>query len=168
VTAPRYAWGARSLSRLQTCHPLLVTLFERVIARADLALDLSVLCGHRTNEEQAELYAKGRTAPGKVITHKRPGESKHNRQPSHAVDVAPYVGGSVSWAWPHYHAVAPVIRAEWAAMQAEGIVPAGVTLTWGGDWQTFPDGPHWELSGVVDAEGAADPLPLAAARAGAR
>jgi len=59
--------------------------------------------------------------------------------------------------------VAPVIRAEWAAMQAEGLVPAGVTLTWGGDWETLKDGPHWELSGLDDV-----PPPLAAARAGAR
>lgn len=47
MTAPRYAWGARSLGRLQTCHLLLVTLMHRVIARPDLPLDLSVLCGHR-------------------------------------------------------------------------------------------------------------------------
>ena len=159
--APKYQWGARSLGRLQTCHPLLVTLMQRVISRPDLPLDLSVLCGHRTREEQNSAVARG-------ASMLRWPSSKHNRTPSHAVDVAPYVGGSVSWAWPHYHAVAPVIRAEWAAMQAEGIVPAGVTLTWGGDWQTFPDGPHWELSGVVDVEGAADPPPLAAARAGAR
>lgn len=161
MTAPRYAWGARSLSRLQTCHPLLVTLFERVIARADLALDLSVLCGHRTREEQDAAVARG-------ASRLRWPRSKHNSTPSLAVDVAPFVGGSVSWAWPHYHAVAPVIRAEWDAMAAEGIVPAGVGLVWGGDWATFRDGPHWELSGVVDAEGAPDPSPLAAARAGAR
>lgn len=163
MTAPasKYQWGARSLSRLHTCHPLLITLMQRVIARPDLPLDLSVLCGHRTREEQDAAVARG-------ASRLRWPKSKHNRQPSHAVDVAPYVGGAVSWAWPHYHAVAPVIRAEWAAMQAEGLVPAGVGLVWGGDWASFPDGPHWELSGVVDADGAADQPPLAAARAGAR
>ena len=153
---PKYPWGARSVSRLQTCHLLLVTLFTRVIRRPDLPLDLSVLCGHRTREEQDAAVARG-------ASRLRWPKSKHNRTPSHAVDVAPFVGGAVSWAWPHYHAVAPAIRAEWAAMQAEGLVPAGVGLVWGGDWQSFPDGPHWELSGLDDV-----PPPLAAARAGAR
>ena len=153
---PKYQWGARSVSRLQTGHLLLVTLFTRVIRRPDLPLDLSVLCGHRTRAEQDAAVARG-------ASRLRWPKSKHNRTPSHAVDVAPFVGGAVSWAWPHYHAVAPAIRAEWAAMQAEGLVPAGVGLVWGGDWQSFPDGPHWELSGLDDV-----PPPLAAARAGAR
>lgn len=156
AAAPKYQWGSRSLARLSTCHPLLVTLMQRVIARADLPLDLSVLCGHRTQAEQDAAVARG-------ASRLRWPRSQHNRLPAHAVDVAPYVGGAVSWAWPHYHAVAPVIRAEWAAMQAEGMVPAGVGLVWGGDWQTFPDGPHWELSGLDDVT-----PPLATARAGAR
>lgn len=163
MTAPasRYAWGARSLARLQTCHPLLIELMQRVIRRPDLPSDLTVLCGHRTREEQDAAVAKG-------TSRLRWPKSRHNRVPSLAVDVAPFVGGAVTWDWPHYHAAAPVIRAEWDTMRAEGIVPAGVGLVWGGDWATLRDGPHWELSGVVDAEGAPDPSPLASARAGVR
>jgi hypothetical protein len=37
------------------------------------------------------------------------------------------------------------VKAEWAAMQREGLYP-GLRLVWGGDWVRFPDGPHWEIA----------------------
>ena len=55
-----YSWGPTSAARLTTCHPLIVALFKRAIKRADLPHDLTVVYGHRTNAEQAELYQKGR------------------------------------------------------------------------------------------------------------
>jgi peptidoglycan L-alanyl-D-glutamate endopeptidase CwlK len=144
-----YSWGPTSTSRLQTCHPLIVTLFGRVIKRPDLPHDLTVVYGHRTHAEQAALYAKGRTAPGIKVTNAKPGQSKHNTSPSQAIDVVPFIAGKASPAdWGPIRACAPFIRAEWAAMVAEGIVPAGVTLHWGGDWNGPPDGAHWEVRGV--------------------
>jgi len=37
-----------------------------------------IYCGRRTMEEQAALYAKGRTISGKIVTKAKPGESYHN------------------------------------------------------------------------------------------
>ena len=37
-----------------------------------------IYCGRRTFEEQARLWALGRTKPGKIVTKARPGESYHN------------------------------------------------------------------------------------------
>jgi len=37
-----------------------------------------IYCGRRTMEEQAALYAKGRTVGGKIVTKAKPGESYHN------------------------------------------------------------------------------------------
>ena len=37
-----------------------------------------IYCGRRTMEEQAALFAKGRTSKGKIVTKARPGESFHN------------------------------------------------------------------------------------------
>jgi hypothetical protein len=37
-----------------------------------------IYCGRRTMEEQAALYAKGRTTSGKIVTKAKPGESYHN------------------------------------------------------------------------------------------
>lgn len=144
-----YAWSGTSTARLLTCHALLVTLFQRAIRRPDLKRDLTVVYGHRSDAEQAVLYAKGRTTPGPVVTNAKPGTSRHNTSPSQAIDVVPLFGGKVSYQWPDYHAVAPSIKAEWQAMVAEGLVPAGVRLTWGGDWTRTPDGAHWQIDGVV-------------------
>ena len=55
----------------------------------------------------------------------------------HAVDLAPVINGAVSWDWPLYHRLAKTVKASAAEL--------GVPLTWGGDWRTFKDGPHWEL-----------------------
>lgn len=135
-------FGATSLGRLSTCHPLLQALLTRVIRRPDLPHDLAVLCGHRGQAEQDAAAAAGRS-------RLRWPQSAHNRTPSHAVDVAPYVGGAVSWEWRHYNAIAPVIKAEWAKMQTEGAVPPGVALEWGGDWTSLRDGPHWQIVGAL-------------------
>ena len=139
VTA--YRWSAKSLARLNTAHPLLIALFSRVIRRSGLPNDLTVLCGHRGKVEQDAAYKAG-------SSKLRWPKSKHNSTPSLAVDVAPLVDGAVTWDWTHYNKIAPLIRDEWGKMQAEGLVPAGVSLTWGGSWVRFPDGPHWQLDGL--------------------
>lgn len=133
-----YAWGQRSLSRLNTCHPLLVTLMQRVIARNDLPFDLTILCGHRSQADQDAAFKSG-------ASKLRWPRSKHNSTPSMAVDVAPYINGAVSWDWTHYNKLAPLIKDEWGKMVAEGLT-GNVKLTWGGDWKSFRDGPHYELS----------------------
>jgi peptidoglycan L-alanyl-D-glutamate endopeptidase CwlK len=37
-----------------------------------------IYCGQRSMEEQAALYAKGRTSKGRIVTKAKPGESYHN------------------------------------------------------------------------------------------
>lgn len=138
---PGYGWGAASLAHLGTCDPLLILLFQRAIKRADLRRDMKVVYGYRGKADQDALVAKG-------ASKLRWPNSRHNTTPAQAVDVVPLFGGKVSYDWPDYHAIAPSIKAEWAEMVAEGLVPAGVTLEWGGDWKRFPDGAHWQINGV--------------------
>jgi hypothetical protein len=78
--------GRRSRARLATCHPSL-----RLIAYdAIRVVDFSIIFGHRTLEEQANLFARGRTVPGDVVTWAAPGKSRHNDLPSTAFDFAPW------------------------------------------------------------------------------
>lgn len=116
--------GARSLSRLQGVHPDLVRVVKRAAAMSDL--DFTVLEGLRTPERQQQLMKSGAT---KTLN------SRHLT--GHAVDLAPMIGGQVSWDWPLYHRLAKIVKAAAAAEK--------VPLTWGGDWAKFRDGPHWEL-----------------------
>lgn len=135
-----YAWGSSSLAQIGTAHPLLQTLCHRLIKRADLPRDLRVLFGHRNKADQDKAFASG-------ASKLRWPKSKHNSVPALAVDIVPLEGGVVSWDWAHYHALAPIVKDEWAKMAAEGLT-GGAVLAWGGDWRSFKDGPHWELSGV--------------------
>lgn len=116
--------GARSLSRLQGVHPDLVRVVKTAAAMSDL--DFTVLEGLRTVERQKQLFAQKAT---KTMN------SRHLT--GHAVDLAPMIGGQISWDWPLYHRLAKIVKAA-AAVEK-------VPLQWGGDWRAFKDGPHWEL-----------------------
>lgn len=119
-----YALGATSLARLQGVHPDLVKVVKLAITRTPV--DFTVLEGLRTKERQAVLFKQGAT---KTMN------SRHIT--GHAVDLAPVIDGKVSWDWPLYHRLEPVVKA--AAKEL------GVPIEWGGGWASFPDGPHWQL-----------------------
>ena len=116
--------GSRSLSRLEGVHPDLVRVVKKAAAMSDL--DFTVLEGLRTQERQIELMANGTT---KTMN------SRHLT--GHAVDLAPMIGGKISWDWSLYNRLSKIVKAAAAA--------ENVPITWGGDWRTFKDGPHWEL-----------------------
>ena len=126
VQAPRgFALGRTSEMRLNGVHPDLVRVVRRAIAITPI--DFTVLEGMRTLARQRQLVARGssQTMNSRHLT-------------GHAVDIAPLDDdGDVSWDWPLYHQLAPVIK---EAARAEG-----VSIEWGGDWRSFKDGPHWQL-----------------------
>ena len=125
-------FGRRSIECLNTCDDRLVYIAHEAIK----VIDFSVICGHRTNEEQDALYAQGRTEPGRIITFKRGGESIHNTWPSSAMDFAPY---PIDWSdLVRFGVVAGVMKH--IAWQ-EGLD----MFEWGGDWPNFKDYPHVQL-----------------------
>lgn len=124
--------GQRSLSRLEGVHPDLVRVVKKAAAMSPL--DFTVLEGLRTVDRQRQLMAAGAT---KTMN------SRHLT--GHAVDLAPMIGGTVRWDWPLYNQLAAVVK---DAAKAEN-----VSVTWGGDWRTFKDGPHWELPWKVYPKG---------------
>ena len=122
--ASRFRLGATSRARLKGVHPDLIKVVEAAIERTPI--DFTVLEGLRTRDRQKQLVAKGasKTMNSYHLT-------------GHAVDIAPLVDGKVTWDWTHYHQLAPVIK--------QVAMDLGVDITWGGDWKTFKDGPHWQI-----------------------
>ncbi len=115
---------ARDETRLKGVHPDLVRVVRRV---ADTSpIPFMILEGVRTAVRQRELVKTGASQTM---------NSRHLN--GHAVDIAPLVGGKVSWDWPLYHKLAAHVK---AAADAER-----VAIEWGGDWRKFKDGPHWQL-----------------------
>jgi peptidoglycan L-alanyl-D-glutamate endopeptidase CwlK len=119
-----YVLGERSKSRLEGVHPDLVKVVERAIEITEV--DFAVIEGLRTLSRQKELLAKGATTTL---------NSRHLS--GHAVDIAAWVDGTIRWDWPLYHRLAKAMKD--AAAELE------VDIKWGGDWNSFPDGPHFQL-----------------------
>jgi len=122
--AGTFKLGARSLSRLEGLHEDLVRVVKRAIEITPI--DFSVIEGVRSKERQAQLVAQGAS---KTM------QSRHLT--GHAVDLAPYVHGALNWEWPNFRQLAPAVQTAAKELQ--------VALEWGGNWDQFPDGPHWQL-----------------------
>lgn len=100
-------------------------------ARYPAAPQPFITCTHRSKEEQAELYAQGRTKAGKVVTNAKPGQSNHNKMPSPAFDIAFKKDGKLYWDVKLFKDFASI-----ALLHG---------LSWGGHWQRFKDYPHFEV-----------------------
>lgn len=119
---------ARSERNLTGVHPDLVKVVRATYEDwARDGLGLIVTEGVRTQLRQAELYKAAATQTM---------NSRHLT--GHAVDLAVTVNGDVRWDWPLYMRL--------GALMKSNALRLGVKITWGGDWQTFKDGPHYELT----------------------
>lgn len=116
--------GTRSRSKLAGVHPDLVKVVTLAITLT--TVDFVVTEGLRTLERQRELLASGasRTLRSRHLT-------------GHAVDLAPYVAGTIRWDWPLFDHLD-------LAMKAAGN-QLSLPIEWGGDWVSFKDGCHWQL-----------------------
>ena len=88
-------------------------------------IDVLIYCTLRTIAEQAALYASGRTAPGRILTCAKPGESAHNPGPdglARAFDAVPVLAGKPLWA-------------DVAVIEQMGICGESVGLKWAGRWR---------------------------------
>ena len=143
--------GKRSLARLATVHPDLQRVVKGAIKISEV--DFSVICGERTPEEQVQLYAQGRTTQELIAdgVHDVTGlpdmpkvtwtlNSRHFKNPAtgyaHAVDLAPFVAGHISWDEKYFPIIAKAMKI--AAKEAD------VPIEWGYDlWKR--DKPHFQL-----------------------
>ena len=120
-----FRFSSRSLRNLEGVHPDLVAVAYRALEITEI--DFLVTEGLRTREKQIELVRAGasRTTRSRHLT-------------GHAIDIAAWVAGGVRWDWPLYEELSRAFKQAAAELD--------VPLIWGGDWKTFRDGPHYELS----------------------
>ena len=89
-------------------------------------------CTYRSNAEQSELYAQGRTKKGPKVTNAKAGQSAHNLNPSKAFDIAFKTDkGELDWSPKLFKMFSDIIK------------PLGVE--WGGDFRSIPDSPHFQV-----------------------
>ncbi len=79
-------------------------------------IDVLIYCTYRSVKEQDELYAIGRTLPGKIITNARGGQSWHNFRA--AFDFVPMINGKPQWGskslYTRCGTIAESLDLEWA------------------------------------------------------
>jgi peptidoglycan L-alanyl-D-glutamate endopeptidase CwlK len=109
-------------------------LHEATRIAAASGLRLEVISGLRTWEEQADLYAQGRTKSGSVVTNARPGSSWHNF--GLAVDLGLFDGRT-------YVDSKDPARAE-RVYRSIAEIAKEYGIEWGGNWRRFKDTPHFE------------------------
>ena len=103
------------------------------IAQCSVAgIELLVTSTFRDVESQNRLYAVGRTLPGKIVTNAKGGASFHNYRV--AFDVVPILHGKAVWD----------DKKLWAKI---GSIGKSSGLDWAGDWHTFRELAHFQLTG---------------------
>lgn len=139
-----WSFSRRSLDNLKGVHKDLQSLAHRALELS--TVDFAVIDGLRTREEQRDLVNRGasQTMNSRHLT-------------GHAIDVAPYVDGAISWDWDDYYPMADAF--------IQSAKELDVRVRWGGNWRvydvrtwngtarelnaqydgSFPDGVHFEI-----------------------
>lgn len=114
----------RSETAIATLHRKVQPVARRFVKlAAENGITIKITSGSRTYAEQDALFAKGN------VTKARGGFSNHNF--GLAFDVTIFQGSSPVWESPKYKTL--------------GALGKSVGLSWGGDWKSFEDEPHFQL-----------------------
>lgn len=121
-------------------HPIVFAKQNELIAQtAKAGIKILITDGFRSSEEQDAIYAKGRTAEGKVVTQVQGGHSYHNY--GLAIDFALRTKkGEVVWDMKYDGNKNG--QADWMEVVA---IAKQLGFSWGGDWNNFPDYPHLQM-----------------------
>lgn len=121
--------NSRSIDAL---HPKVKDLAEKFIANC-LAQGWEVLiyCTYRDAEAQNELYAQGRTKPGKIVTNAKGGQSMHQYRV--AFDWVPMLHGKPQWSNDE------------AYLKCAEIGEA-LGFEWAGRWKSFKETAHLQYT----------------------
>ncbi|MBT2287966.1 M15 family metallopeptidase [Paenibacillus albidus] len=133
---------AKSSKRLIGLHPVVLAAAAALIERCYVrGVNIIITQGLRTIAEQDALYAQGRTNPGNIVTNAKGGSSYHNF--GLAVDFALLLpdGRSVSWDMNRDYNSNNV--KDWIEVVDEA---KKLGLEWGGDWTSFKDYPHFQMT----------------------
>lgn len=98
----------------------------------------------RTIEEQDELYASGRTKPGKKVTNAKGGQSIHNYGLAFDIVLLYDKDGNGTFETASWDTKADFDKDKIADWMEVTNYFKSIGWTWGGDWKGFPDYPHFE------------------------
>lgn len=127
VKQSKWQLSQRSINRLKGVNANLVKVVKRAIEISEY--DFMVVEGLRTIETQKEYVKKGvsKTMNSYHLT-------------GHAVDLAPLENGAIDWnnTKGQFDSVSKAMK--------QAAKELGIQVEWGGDWKSFVDKPHYQVS----------------------
>lgn len=120
---------SRSLNDL---NPVVRSLAEQhTTSCKSNGIDVMIIQTYRSDEEQDALYAQGRTAPGKIVTNAKGGDSMHNYKL--AYDMVVLIEGKINWS-------------DRSLYERIGELGEALDLTWGGRFKSLADLDHFQYT----------------------
>lgn len=133
-----YQTTARTLKFLDTLKPearsVIVELLELGYKNA---LNPQIHSAYRSSTEQDNLYAMGRTKPGKIVTNSRGYQSNHQYRIAVDMHFDDNQDSVAEWDLPKYTKL-------WNLAVSAGLDKKG--LRWAGNWEKFKESAHFEVS----------------------
>lgn len=119
-----FKFSKASENKFNGVHPDLVKVARLALELSEV--DFGITEGMRSLERQLSLFEQGKSKTLK---------SKHLE--GRAIDVHAVVGGTVSWMFHYYETIARAFK--------QAASDLNIEIEWGGDWEKFRDGVHFQL-----------------------
>ena len=122
--------------KIEDLHPKVAEMCRKFIAECDKqGIDVLITSTYRDGASQNDLYAQGRTKPGRIVTNARAGQSWHNWRC--AFDVVPLRSGKPVWG---------TLGKDLELWTKVGEIGESVGLEWAGRWKRFREFPHFQFT----------------------
>ena len=125
----------KSEGRLMQLHPAIrhvaLEAYRQAVLVTPVGVHPFITETMRSFKRSNELYAQGRTKPGKIVTNAPAGASYHNY--GLAIDFVNLVNGKMHW----------VVDDNWMKVVKAFKVHG---FAWGGDFNRIKDAPHFEMT----------------------
>ena len=140
-----FKFSKRSLKNLNTVDSKLQLLAHEVLKITPY--DFAITEGLRTTERQQELFKQN--TPNKIITKCDGIKNKSKHQLGKAIDIMVYIseidkttnkptGRNIgTWEEKYYREVALIFKQKAKELN--------INISWGGNWKSFKDCPHFEV-----------------------
>ena len=134
--------------RIETAHPAVREELRQMYAEFCSVLKGKVRVRftrvYSTYAEQDELYAQGRTKPGKRVTNAKGGRSYHNHGLAFDIVLLFDRNGDGIFEEASWDTLADFDKDGIADWQEVVSIAKQYGWEWGGSWATFPDAPHFQ------------------------
>jgi peptidoglycan L-alanyl-D-glutamate endopeptidase CwlK len=134
--------------KIEDLHPRVQPVVRKFLALCELeGIDILITSTYRDIAAQNEIYAQGRTKPGRIVTDAKGGDSFHNYRV--AFDVVPLRYGKLVWGTRGNgldNDPTDDDKDDLELWQRVGAIGEKCGLEWAGRWKKFKEFPHFQFT----------------------